>query len=311
MNFLITGGAGFLGAALSNRLVRQGHHVRVLDDLSTGNPNSLSQDIHFSRGDINDRPKLWTLLQDIDCVYHLAARVSVPESILFPRDYNQVNVGGTATLMEAARDAGTPRVILASSGAIYGNQADPLMSESMVPNPGSPYAVSKLSAEWYVRTIGALSGIETVCLRIFNAYGPGQRIPPSHAPVIPNFIRQSLQNGTLVFHGDANQTRDYVYVDDVVNALVAAATVQGVNGRVINVGSGTETSIRDLAKVVIGITGGDPEEVYNTRISGGVSRMCADISLAKEKLDYLPLVTLEMGVRLTLEGDLQFKNGSG
>jgi UDP-glucose 4-epimerase len=311
MNFLITGGAGFLGAALSNRLVRQGHHVRVLDDLSTGNPNSLSPDIHFSRGDINDRPKLWTLLQDIDCVYHLAARVSVPESILFPRDYNQVNVGGTATLMEAARDAGTPRVILASSGAIYGNQATPLMSEAMVPNPGSPYAVSKLSAEWYVRTIGALSGIETLCLRIFNAYGPGQRIPPSHAPVIPNFIRQSLQNGTLVFHGDANQTRDYVFVDDVVNALVAAATVQGVNGRVINVGSGTETSIRDLAKVVIGITGGDPEEVYNTRISGGVSRMCADISLAKEKLDYMPLVPLEMGVRLTLEGDPQFKNGSG
>jgi UDP-glucose 4-epimerase len=185
------------------------------------------------------------------------------------------------------------------------------MSESMMPNPGSPYAVSKLSAEWYVRTIGALSGIETVCLRIFNAYGPGQRIPPSHAPVIPNFIRQSLQNGTLVFHGDANQTRDYVYVDDVVNALVAAATVQGVNGRVINVGSGTETSIRDLAKVVIGITGGDPEEVYNTRISGGVSRMCADISLAKEKLDYIPLVPLEMGVRLTLEGDPKFKNGSG
>jgi UDP-glucose 4-epimerase len=311
MNFLITGGAGFLGAALSNRLVRQGHHVRVLDDLSTGNPNSLSPDIHFSRGDINDRPKLWTLLQDIDCVYHLAARVSVPESILFPRDYNQVNVGGTATLMEAARDAGTPRVILASSGAIYGNQAGPLMSEAMMPNPGSPYAVSKLSAEWYVRTIGALSGIETLCLRIFNAYGPGQRIPPSHAPVIPNFIRQSMQNGTLVFHGDANQTRDYVYVDDVVNALVAAASVQGVNGRVINVGSGTETSIRDLAKVVIGITGGDPEEVYNTRISGGVSRMCADISLAKEKLDYMPLVPLEMGVRLTLEGDPQFKNGNG
>jgi UDP-glucose 4-epimerase len=311
MNFLITGGAGFLGAALSNRLVRQGHHVRVLDDLSTGNPNSLSPDIHFSRGDINDRPKLWTLLQDIDCVYHLAARVSVPESILFPRDYNQVNVGGTATLMEAARDAGTPRVILASSGAIYGNQAGPLMSEAMMPNPGSPYAVSKLSAEWYVRTIGALSGIETLCLRIFNAYGPGQRIPPSHAPVIPNFIRQSMQNGTLVFHGDANQTRDYVYVDDVVNALVAAASVQGVNGRVINVGSGTETSIRDLAKVVIGITGGDPEEVYNTRISGGVSRMCADISLAREKLDYMPLVPLEMGVRLTLEGDPQFKNGNG
>jgi UDP-glucose 4-epimerase len=309
MNFLITGGAGFLGSALSNRLLRQGHHVRVLDDLSTGNPEALDPEVHFTRGDINDRPKLWTLLQDIDCVYHMAARVSVPESILFPREYNQVNVGGTVTLMEAVRDAGTPRVVLASSGAIYGEQDDPKMSEDMPPHPGSPYAVSKLSSEWYMRTIGALSGIQTLCLRIFNAYGPGQRIPASHPPVIPNFIRKSLDNGTLVFHGDANQTRDYVFVDDVVNALVAAATVQGVNGRVINVGSGTETSIRDLAKVVISITGGDPEEVYNTRISGGVSRMCADISLAKEKLDYIPLVPLEMGIRLTLEKDPQFKNG--
>ena len=309
MNFLITGGAGFLGAALSNRLLRQGHHVRVLDDLSTGNPNALSSEVHFTRGDINDRPKLWTLLQDIDCVYHMAARVSVPESILFPRDYNTVNVGGTVTLMEAIRDAGTPRVVLASSGAVYGEQEQPAMTEKMLPRPGSPYAVSKLSSEWYVRTIGALSGIQTLCLRIFNAYGPGQHIPASHPPVIPNFIRQSLENGTLVYHGDANQTRDSVYVDDVVNALVAAASVQGVNGQVINIGSGTETSIRDLAKVVISVTSGDPEEVYNTRISGGVSRMCADISLAKAKLDYLPLVPLEMGIRLTLEKDPQFKNG--
>ena len=113
MNFLITGGAGFLGAALSNRLLRQGHHVRVLDDLSTGNPNALDPEVHFTRGDINDRPKLWTLLQDIDCVYHMAARVSVPESILFPRDYTAVNVVGTVNLMEAARDAGTPKVVLA------------------------------------------------------------------------------------------------------------------------------------------------------------------------------------------------------
>ncbi len=310
MNYLITGGAGFLGAALSNRLLRQGHHVRVLDDLSTGNPDALDPEVHFTRGDINNRPKLWTLLQDIDCVYHLAARVSVQESILFPRDYAEVNVGGTATLMEAARDAGTPRVVLASSGAIYGNQEEPMMSEDMPPHPSSPYAVSKLSSEWYVRTIGALAGIETLCLRIFNAYGPGQPLPASHPPVIPNFIRQCLQNGTLVFHSDGNQTRDYVYVDDVVNALVASGTAKGINGQVINIGSGTETSIRDLAKVVIDITGGDPEEVYNPRISGGVSRMCADITLAKEKLDYIPMIPLVMGVRLTLERDPQFKNGS-
>jgi len=310
MNFLITGGAGFLGSALSNRLVRQGHHVRVLDDLSTGDPEALNPEIHFTRGDINDRPKLWSLLQDVDCIYHLAARVSVTESILFPRDYNEVNVGGTATLMEAARDAGTHRVILASSGAIYGDQEDPLLSEDMKPHPNSPYAVSKLASEWYVRTIGALSGIETLCLRIFNAYGPGQRIPPAHPPVIPNFIRQAMQDGTLIFHGDGNQTRDYVYVDDAINALVAAATVQGVEEPVINVGSATETSVRELARMVVEITGGKPEEVYNPRGGGGVSRMRADISLAREKLNYIPLIDLEQGLRLTMEKDPQFKNGS-
>ncbi len=309
MNFLITGGAGFLGTALSNRLARQGHHVRALDDLSTGDPDGLVSEVHFTRGDINDRPKLWTLLQEVDCVYHLAARVSVPESILFPRDYNTVNTGGTATLMEAVRDSGTPRVVLASSGAVYGDQATALMSEEMQPHPHSPYAVSKLAAEWYVRTIGALSGIETVCLRVFNAYGPGQRIPPAHPPVIPNFIRQALQDGTLVFHGDGNQTRDYVYVDDVVNALVAAATAEDVNGQIINVGSGTETSIRELARMVVAVTGGNPEEVFNPRVSGGVSRMCADINLAKEKLNYVPLIPLEMGLRLTMERDPQFKQG--
>jgi UDP-glucose 4-epimerase len=310
MNFLITGGAGFLGAALSNRLARQGHHVRVLDDLSTGNPDALDPDVHFTRGDINDRPKLWTLLQEIDCVYHLAARVSVPESILFPRDYNEVNVGGTATLMEAVRDAGTQRVILASSGAVYGDQLGPTMSETMQPHPLSPYAASKLASEWYVRTIGDLSGIQTICLRIFNAYGPGQRIPPSHPPIIPNFIRQSWQNGTLVFHGDGNQTRDYVYVDDVVNALVSAATVQGLKHQVINVGSGTETSVRDLARMIIDITKGNPEEIYNPRVSGGVSRMQADLTRAKEILNYVPLIPLEMGLRLTVERDPQYKNGA-
>ena len=309
MNFLITGGAGFLGSALSNRLSRQGHHVRVLDDLSTGDPDRLDPDIHFTRGDINDRPKLWTLLQDIDCVYHLAARVSVPESVLFPRDYNEVNVGGTATLMEAVRDAKTKRVVLTSSGAVYGNQETPLMTETMQPNPLSPYAVSKLAAEWYVRTIGALAGIETICLRIFNAYGPGQRIPPAHPPVIPNFIRQARQNGTLIFHGDGGQTRDYVFVDDVVNALVAAATVQDMDGQIINVGSGTETSVKDLAREVIEITGGKPEEVYNPRVGAGVSRMCADIKKAKKALNYIPLIPLEMGLRLTLEKDPQYQNG--
>ncbi len=188
MRFLITGAAGFIGSHLANCLAREGHTVRGVDDLSTGDPASLSEDIHFTRGDINDRPKLWTLLQEVDCVYHLAARVVVPESVLYPREYNTVNVGGTVTLMEAMRDVGVRRVVFISSGAIYGDQLVQPVNERMAPNPRSPYAVSKLAAEYYIRTIGELWGIETVCLRVFNAYGPRQHLPPVHGPVIPNFL---------------------------------------------------------------------------------------------------------------------------
>jgi UDP-glucose 4-epimerase len=303
MRYLITGAAGFLGAALSNRLAKQGHTVRGVDDLSTGDPAALSEDVHFTRGDVNDRPKLWTLLQDVDCVYHLAARVLVPESVLYPREYNQVNVSGTVSLMEAMRDVGVRRVVFISSGAVYGNQAQQPVREDARPDPRSPYAVSKLAAEYYVNTIGRLWGIETVCLRVFNAYGPGQHIPPVHAPVIPNFLRQSLQNGTIVLHGDGSQSRDYVYVDDVVSAMVAAATAPDVNRLTINIGSGTETSVKTLAQLVKTITGGKPELVYNARNDGGPSRLCADIRLAQEKLGYHPATRLEEGLRLTMEND--------
>ena len=142
MRYLITGAAGFLGAALSNRLAKQGHTVRGVDDLSTGDPAALSDDVHFTRGDVNDRPKLWTLLQDVDCVYHLAARVLVPESVLYPREYNQVNVAGTVSLMEAMRDVGVRRVVFISSGAVYGNQAQQPVREDARPDPRSPYAFS-------------------------------------------------------------------------------------------------------------------------------------------------------------------------
>ncbi len=303
MRYLITGAAGFLGAALSNRLAKQGHTVRGVDDLSTGDPAALADDVHFTRGDVNDRPKLWTLLQDVDCVYHLAARVLVPESVLYPREYNQVNVAGTVSLMEAMRDVGVRRVVFISSGAVYGNQAQQPVREDARPDPRSPYAVSKLAAEFYVNTIGRLWGIETVCLRVFNAYGPGQHIPPVHAPVIPYFLRQSLQNGTIVVHGDGSQSRDYIYVDDVVSAMVAAATAPDVNRLTINIGSGSETSVKTLAQLVKNITGGKPEMVYNARNDGGPSRLCADIHLAQEKLGYQPVTRLEDGLRLTMEND--------
>ena len=308
MRFLITGIAGFLGAALANRLAREGHAVQGIDDLSTGNPDILVPEIHFTRGDVRDRPKLWTHLQDVDCVYHLAARVLVPESVLYPREYNDVNVGGTVTLMEAMRDVGVKRVVFISSGAIYGNQDKQPMAESLPPNPSSPYAVSKLAAEYYVNTIGALWGIETVCLRVFNAYGPGQQLPPAHPPVIPFFLRQAVQHGTLVVHSDGNQTRDYVYIDDVVDAMAAAAIAPELDHSIINIGSGVDTSVRELIRMVQDITGQEVETVYNPRTAGGPSSMCADLKLARKKLNYSPRTSLVDGLRLTYKQDPRFRS---
>jgi UDP-glucose 4-epimerase len=307
MNFLITGAAGFLGSSLANQLSREGHLIRGLDDLSAGDPNALGPDVHFTRGDLSDRPKLWTLLQEVDVVYHLAARVSVPESILYPRDYNNANVGGTVALMEAMRDVGVRRVVLASSGAVYGDLGEQPLKETTTPDPRSPYAVSKLAAEYYVRTIGTLWGIDTVSLRIFNAYGPGQHLPASHPPVVPHYLRQAQRGGTLVVHGDGRQTRDFVYVDDVISGMVAAATAPNVDGMVINIGSGTETSITELIRCVQDVTGSNAEVIYSPKAPGGVSRLCADLTVAKEKLNYRPSIGLVDGLRLTLKRDPRFK----
>jgi UDP-glucose 4-epimerase len=307
MRFLITGAAGFLGAPLANRLAAEGNTVVGLDDLSTGNPDRLSPKVTFIRGDVNDRPKLWSLLQEVDCVYHLAARAIVPESVLYPREYTQVNVGGTVSLMEAMRDVGVRRVIFISSGSIYGNQSIQPLKETARPNPRSPYAVSKLSAEYYVRTIGDLWGIETVCLRVFNAYGPGQRLPPSYAPVIPYCLNQAIQNGTIVIHGDGKQSRDYVYVDDAVEAMVSAASSPKADHLIINVGSGVETNVNEIVKLVLEVTGQSPQVIHNPQHEGGPSRMQADINLAKSKLGYKPKISLRQGLKLTLTQDEHFK----
>lgn len=309
MHFLITGGAGFLGTALASQLVQQGHQVRVLDDLSAGDPERLDQRVLFTRGDVRDIPRLWTLLQSVDCVYHLAARVSVSESVLYPRDYNDINVGGTVSVMEAMRDAGIKRVILSSSGALYGEQDQQPILESAIPHPTSPYAASKIAAEYYVSTIGALWGIETVALRIFNIYGPGQQLPPAHAPVIPQFLKQTLSGGSLVIHGDGSQTRDYVYVDDVVTALTAAAIAEDVNRLVINVGSGKGTSVNQLVKEITSVTGRELHMLYVRQRHGGVSRLVADTNLAQEKLGWTPQVDLREGLRRILESDIRFRIG--
>lgn len=305
MRFLITGGAGFIGTALANRLVALGHHVRVLDDLSAGHPERLDSRVVFTRGDVRDVPKLWTLLQGVDCVYHLAARVSVQESILFPREYNDVNVGGTVSLLEAMRVVGVKRVVLASSGTVYGNQPTQPLHEDMRPNPLVPYAVTKIAAEYYIFTLGRLYGIDAVALRIFNAYGPGQPLPVSYPPVIPQFLRQILEGGSLVVHGDGRQTRDFVYIDDVVDALIAAATAEAA-GQIINVGSGVETSINELVTILEEVTGREAHVIYNPDANPGVSRMVADLSRAQRYLGFTPRVSLREGIRRMLQEDPRF-----
>jgi UDP-glucose 4-epimerase len=306
MRFLITGGAGFIGSALANHLAKEGHEVRVLDDLSSGDRGALLPAVHFSRGDINNIPLLWSVLQEVDCVYHLAARVSVAQSILYPRDYNSVNVGGTVSLMEAMRDAGIRRVVLASSGAIYGQQERQPVREIHMPHPDSPYAVSKWAAEHYVHAIGELWGIETVALRIFNAYGPGQALPASHAPIVPRFLLQAVTGGTAVIYGDGEQTRDFVYVDDVVAALLKAATARHVNRMVINVGSGVETSINRLARRLEEVVGKNLNIMYSRERPGGVGRLVADIGRAEKLLDFQPETGLVEGLRRTLREDPRF-----
>lgn len=306
MRTLVTGGAGFLGAALANRLVREGHTVLALDDLTAGDPRRLSPDVLLTRGDVRDVPKLWTLLQGVDCVYHLAARVRVPESIYYPSDYNAVNVGGTVAVMEAMRDTGVRRVVLASSGALYGEQEHQPVHERQLPSPDSPYAVSKVAAEYYLSTLGTLYNIETVSLRVFNTYGPGQDLPPSYPPVIPQLLKQARTGGSLVIFGDGTQTRDFVFLDDVVDALVAAATATDVNRAVINVGSGREININGLAACVGRVSGKKISVLHNQGQEVGVSRLVADVGLARELLGWAPHTELEEGLRLTLERDPRF-----
>ncbi len=205
------------------------------------------------------------------------------------------------------RDTGVQRVVFASSGAIYGRQPKHPVHENDTPHLDSPYAVSKWAAEKYIHTIGQLWGIETVALRIFNAYGPHQSLPPSHAPVIPRFLRQAISGGSLVIFGNGQNSRDYVYVTDVVQALVSAATAKGVNRSVINIGSGTETDLNTVVDEIQNAVGHPVNRIYNPEKSGGVPRLVADISRAGMLLGFRPLVSLPEGLALTLANDERFK----
>ena len=259
---------------------------------------------------MRDVPKLWSLLQGVDAVYHLAALVSVPASVLYPREYNDVNVGGTVALLEACRDVGVKRVIFASSATVYGDQKVKPVSEDLAPHPAVPYAVSKLAAERYLFTIGGLEGFETVALRIFNAYGPRQQLPPSHAPVVPLFMHQILGRGSVVVFGNGQQTRDFVYIDDVVDALVSAATAANVNQQIINVGSGEETSMGQLIEQIGATVHAKADVIYNSEKAGGIGSLVADLAKARQLLKYRPRTNLVDGLRKLYEQDPRFSRRS-
>jgi UDP-glucose 4-epimerase len=208
--------------------------------------------------------------------------------------------------MEAMRDTGVRRVIFTSSGAIYGRQPQQPVHEADPPLPDSPYAVSKWAAEQYIHTIGHLWDIETVALRIFNAYGPRQSLPLSHAPVIPRFLQQLLGGGSLVIFGDGRQTRDFVYVSDVVAALVNAATAKNINRQVINIGSGIETSLVELVETMKRVTGKKGHPLFNREKNGGIPRLVADISRARLLLGFRPAVSLGDGIARMLADDSRF-----
>jgi UDP-glucose 4-epimerase len=227
--------------------------------------------------------------------------------VLYPVEYNAVNVGGTVALMTAVRDAGVKRVILASSGAAYGHQAEQPVCEKAIMHPDSPYAVSKLASEYYLHSIGALWKIETVVLRIFNAYGPRQPLPPSHAPVIPQFLRQIGSGGSIVMFSGGKQTRDFLYIGDVVDALAGAATAERVNRAIINIGSGQEVSIAQLVARIERVTKRDAHRLENPEEAGGVPRLVADIRLASELLKWKPRVSLDEGLQRMLTEDERFK----
>lgn len=300
MKILVTGGAGFIGSALANHLVNLGHRVRVVDDLSSGDPSALENAVAFTRGDVRDIPKLWTLLRGVEVVFHLAARVSVSESILYPVEYNEVNVGGTVSLMTAARDAGVRRVVLASSGTVYGEQEEQPVKETALVRPPNPYAVSKIASEYYLSALGALYDIEVVMLRIFNAYGPGQAVPPSHPPVIPHFIRQALAGSTPTIFGSGKQSRDFIHVSDVVTALTTAGLTNNVNGFILNIGTGREVSVNDLLKKIDDLLGRRVLSLHNPAQSGGVSRLVAATELARQVLGFQAKVDIDEGLRLML-----------
>ncbi len=303
---LVTGGAGFIGSHLVDELVRRGRRVRVLDELSTGSRDNLdkvSDRIELVVGDILDPLTLRETMSGVERVFHQAALRSVPRSVADPAASNRVNVEGTLNVLSAARDAGVAVVVYASSSSVYGRGPSLPLRESQPPWPVSPYAVSKLAGEHYGRVFTELYGLRTVGLRYFNVFGPRQDPNSEYAAVIPKFITAALGGDTLEIHGDGHQSRDFTYVDNVVEANCLAAEADAAAGQAFNVACGRRHSLLDIVQLLAGQLG----EGHRVRVehqlprAGDVRHTLADLAAAQRVLGYVPRVGFEDGLRATVD----------
>ncbi|GIV76569.1 MAG: GDP-mannose 4,6-dehydratase [Litorilinea sp.] len=301
--YLVTGGAGFIGSHLVAALLAQGHQVRVLDNFSTGRRTNLApylDQIQLVEGDIRSYHVVAAAMANVDYVLHQAALPSVPRSVRDPITTNEVNVMGTLHVLHAAREAGVRRVVLASSSSVYGANPELPKQEAMCPQPRSPYAVSKLAAEQHGQLFWQLYGLETVALRYFNVFGPRQDPSSQYAAVIPRFIQALLRGEPLTVHGDGTQSRDFSFVENVVQANLLAATAPDAAGRVFNIACGQRHSLCQLIDHLAAIAGRTPRIDYTPPRPGDVPHSQADISAARRYLGYEPTVDFVEGLRRTV-----------
>jgi UDP-N-acetylglucosamine/UDP-N-acetyl-alpha-D-glucosaminouronate 4-epimerase len=303
MKVLVTGGGGFIGSHIVERLLVDGKQVRILDNFATGRRENLVpflDDIEVVEGDLQSYERAHNAVSGCDLVSHQAALPSVPRSVQDPLTSNASNVTGTLNVLLAARDAGVQRVVCASSSSVYGATKALPKSEELPTLPISPYAVAKVASEGYCRAFSSVYDLETVALRYFSVYGPRQDPLSQYAAVIPNFITAALDGRPVTIFGDGHQSRDFTYVGDVVDANLAALTQGQANGSAYNVASGERTSLRQLVDQVARATGRPLEAEYAAERPGDIKHSHADVSAAQRDLGYGPRVSFEEGIRHTV-----------
>jgi nucleoside-diphosphate-sugar epimerase len=302
MRYLVTGGAGFIGSNTVDELVRRGHGVVVLDDLSSGKEENLADvraKITFIKGSITDLEMVQKAMLQADYVIHLAARTSVPRSVKDPIDTNRINVDGTLNVLVAARDNKVKRIVFAASSSAYGDTPTLPKSENMQPIPISPYGVSKYVGELYAQTFGRCYGLENVCLRYFNIFGPRQDPDSPYSGVLSRFATAFLDSSPPVVFGDGAQTRDFTYVDNAVAANILASEAPTASGRTFNIGTGHSVSLNQVLEMLQKISGKTLEAKYEAARDGDIRDSLADIRLAQESLGYEPSIHFEEGLQRT------------